>query len=61
MYGNGSSHMLKVCLLEEMRQKRLQSLYEVILRKRIIDVMVELLITKESSNQLKGGLKFFMF
>jgi hypothetical protein len=47
MYGNGLSHIFKVCLLEEMRQRRLQSLYEVILRKRIIHAMVEPPITKE--------------
>jgi hypothetical protein len=51
MYGNGLIHMLKVCLLEEMRQRRLQSLYEVILRKRIIHAMVEPPITKESGNR----------
>jgi hypothetical protein len=33
--------------------KRLQSLYEVILRKRIIHAMVETPITKESGNRLK--------
>jgi hypothetical protein len=41
--------------------RRLQSLYEVILRKRIIHVMVEPPVTKESDNQLKGGLNPFMF
>jgi hypothetical protein len=41
-------------LLEEMRQRRLPSLYEVIFRKRIIQVMVEPPITKESGNRLKG-------
>ena len=40
MYGNGSSHMLKICLLKEMR-KMFANLYEVILRKRIIHAMVE--------------------
>jgi hypothetical protein len=53
--------MLKVCLLEEMKQRRLQSSYDVILRKRIIHAMVETPITKESGNQLKGGLNSFMF
>jgi hypothetical protein len=54
MYGNGSSHMLKVCLLKEMRQRWLQSLYEVILRKRIIHAMVEPPITKERGKRPKG-------
>jgi hypothetical protein len=53
--------MLKVYLLKEMRQRRLQNLYEVILRKRIIHAMVEPQTTKESGNQLKGGLNSFMF
>jgi hypothetical protein len=47
--------MLKACLLEEMKQRRLQSSYDMILRKRIIHAMVETLITKESGNQLKEG------
>jgi hypothetical protein len=37
--------------------RRLQRLYEVIL----IHAMVEPPITKESGNQLKGGLNSFMF
>jgi hypothetical protein len=41
--------------------RRLQRLYEVILRKRIIHAMVEPPTTKESGNQLKGGLSSFMF
>jgi hypothetical protein len=45
--------MLKVCLLKEMKQRRLQSSYDVILRKRIIHAMVETPIPKEGSNQLK--------
>jgi hypothetical protein len=40
--------------------RRLQRLYEEILRKRIIHAMVEPQITKESSNQLEGGLNSFM-
>jgi hypothetical protein len=47
--------MIKACLLEEMKQIRLQSSYDVILRKRMIHAMVEIPITKESDNQLKGG------
>jgi hypothetical protein len=53
MYENGSSHMLKSGLLEEMKQRRLQSSYDVILRKMMIHAMVETSITKESVNQLK--------
>jgi hypothetical protein len=53
--------MLKTCLLEEMKQRRLQSSYDVILRNRIIHAMVETPIIKENGNQLKGGLNFFMF
>jgi hypothetical protein len=47
--------MFKACLLEEMKQTRLQSSYDVILRKRIIHAMVKIPITKESDNQLKEG------
>jgi hypothetical protein len=47
--------MLKACLLEEMKQRRLQNSYDVILRKRIIHAMVETPIIKESGNQLKEG------
>jgi hypothetical protein len=41
--------------------RRLQKIYEVILRKKIIHAMVESPITKESGNQLKGDLNSFMF
>jgi hypothetical protein len=47
--------MLKACLLEKMKQRRLQSSYDIILRKRIIHAMVETPIIKESGNQLNGG------
>jgi hypothetical protein len=55
MYGNGSTHMLKACLFEEMKQRRLQSSYDMILRKRMIHAMVETSITKESGNQFRAG------
>jgi hypothetical protein len=48
MYGNGSSYMLKVYLLKEMR------LYEVILRIKTIHWMVEPTIIKGCGDKLKG-------
>jgi hypothetical protein len=54
MYRNGSSHMLKICLLEEMRQENYKVFIKVILKKRMIHVMVETPIIKESGNRLKG-------
>jgi hypothetical protein len=50
--------MFKACLLEEMKQTRLQSSYDVILRKRIIPAMVEIPITKKAATNSKE-VKFF--